>query len=638
MSRKLSSVSTPDLLRKEAKRWLKALRQNDPEARRRFESAHPAPRPSPGLRDVQLALAREYGQPGWTALKKLASLNPSERAAHDFVSAYEGDETALARLNQYYDRTFSMPDLKAEIWRRVYAFRERSSRVPKNFLKLEEARAIVAQDAGFSNWETMLPAIASGTPPPGPTFEIDSQTNRVTPRRRLKSSEWDALCSEIKERGLSGIDANGIMTDAGLELISKLDHVTSLRLGGSRELTDDGLLLLARMPQLEHLDLSEYPGGKITDRGLAVLRHLPNLRTFEMTWQAAITDAGVSNLQFCHHLEEVDLMGSPTGDGAIEALQGKPNLYKFSSGRLVTDKSLPLLHNFPLLKNWVGAPFEARQDEPSPKLGRLLLDGPFTNQGLAGLAGLAGVFELDLFWHVTGITTNGYVHLAQLPNLRSMGCDGRLSDDTAMQHLANFPRLARLRIQESIATDAGFQALSQSKTINSIWGRRCPNFGSRGFLAFSKMPALRRLGIGCGNVSDEALSRLPNFPSLRELTPIDVHDAGFRYIGACPRLERLTCMYCRDTTDLATDHIANLNLKYYYAGLTQITDRSLALLGKMSSLEKVEFYECQHITDAGLPYLATLSNLKELNLEGCPGITFTGIKAIPGRVRVHYSV
>ena len=52
----------------------------------------------------------------------------------------------------------------------------------------------------------------------------------------------------------------------------------------------------------------------------------------------------------------------------------------------------------------------------------------------------------------------------------------------------------------------------------------------------------------------------------------------------------------------------------------------------------MEFYECQHITDAGLPYLATLSNLKELSLEGCPGITFTGIKAIPKRVRVHYSI
>ena len=63
-----------------------------------------------------------------------------------------------------------------------------------------------------------------------------------------------------------------------LARIAELDHVTSLELGGSRELTDDGLLHLARMPQLEHLNLSEYPGGKLTDRGLEVLRHLPNLR------------------------------------------------------------------------------------------------------------------------------------------------------------------------------------------------------------------------------------------------------------------------------------------------------------------------------------------------------------------------
>ena len=51
------------------------------------------------------------------------------------------------------------------------------------------------------------------------------------------------------------------------------------------------------MPQLEHLNLSEYPGGKLTDRGLEVLRHLPNLRDFEMTWQRGITDAGVANLR-----------------------------------------------------------------------------------------------------------------------------------------------------------------------------------------------------------------------------------------------------------------------------------------------------------------------------------------------------
>lgn len=119
------------------------------------------------------------------------------------------------------------------------------------------------------------------------------------------------------------------MTDALLERISRLDHVTTISLGGSIQLTDDGLQHISRLPQLEHLHMSEYPGGRLTDRGLEVLRHLPNLRTFEMTWQRGITDAGVGNLRFCDHLERVDLMGSPTGDGAIEALQGKSELRSF---------------------------------------------------------------------------------------------------------------------------------------------------------------------------------------------------------------------------------------------------------------------------------------------------------------------
>src|SRR5439155_15486934 len=107
--------------------------------------------------------------------------------------------------------------------------------------------------------------------------------------------------------------------------------------------------------------------------------------------------------------------------------------------------------------------------------------------------------------------------------------------------------LRKLRAQESVATDDGFTVLSQSRTLESFWGRECPNFGSRGFVALSKMPMLRGIGISCKNVDDRALSTLPQFPALRELTPIDVKDAGFRHVGRCERLERLTCMYCRDT-------------------------------------------------------------------------------------------
>jgi ankyrin repeat protein len=585
----------------------------------------------------QVAALLEPPAPGNTTPSPARTAEEFERLARDFVNAYEGDTEALQRFNRHYGRSFTFDDLWAEIWRRVYAFRQRSSRVPKNYLQLEEAQTVIAQDAGFGNWTALVRAASGGAPAPVEAFEIDARENGIGPRRRLTDAEWDELIDIIKERRITSVHANGLMTDSVLARIAGLDHVTRLNLGGSRELTDDGLLHLARMPQLEHLELSEYPGGKLTDRGLEVLRHLPNLRTFEMTWQAGITDAGVANLRFCDRLERVNLMGSPTGDGAIEALQGKAALRYFSSGRLVTDAALPLLHNFPQFKHWHGPAIDSGSRDAIAGATHLLIDGPFTNNGLAGLAGLEGVFDFDLFWHVTGITSDAFAYLVNLPNLGVLGCDGKLSDDTAMRHIAAMPRLRRLRAQESVATDDGFVALSRSRTLEHFWGRVCPNFASRGFVALSTMPALRGFGISCKNVDDQALSTLPHFPALRELTPIDVKDDGFRHVGVCPLLDRLTCMYCRDTTDIATEHISRLPLKYYYAGLTQITDRSLEVLGRMPALEQVELYECKGVTDAGLVFLAGLPHLREVHLDGLPGVTLEGTQVFRSDVRVKYS-
>jgi hypothetical protein len=96
-------------------------------------------------------------------------------------------------------------------------------------------------------------------------------------------------------------------------------------------------------------------------------------------------------------------------------------------------------------------------------------------------------------------------------------------------------------------------------------------------------------------------------------------------------------MYCRETGDAATEHIRGLAIKYYYAGLTQITDRSLEILGGMESLEQVDLYECLKITDAGLPFLALLPRLREVHLDGLPGVTLGGTKVFPPGVHVYYS-
>jgi hypothetical protein len=152
------------------------------------------------------------------------------------------------------------------------------------------------------------------------------------------------------------------------------------------------------------------------------------------------------------------------------------------------------------------------------------------------------------------------------------------------------------------------------------------------------MPALLGLGVSCKNVDDQALSTLPRFRALRQLMPMDVTDAGFRHVGRCEHLESLWCMYCRDTTDVATEHIAGLSrLKTYYAGQTRITDRSLEILARMPSLEKLEFWNCAGITDSGVALLAALPQLREVTLDGCRHVTAKAVAPFPAHVRARVS-
>ena len=66
-------------LRKDAKRWHDALSAGDPDARRRYARTVGDVPAAPTLRDVQLALAREHGFPGWAALKRALAAAPTRR-------------------------------------------------------------------------------------------------------------------------------------------------------------------------------------------------------------------------------------------------------------------------------------------------------------------------------------------------------------------------------------------------------------------------------------------------------------------------------------------------------------------------------------------------------------------------------
>ena len=553
-----------------------------------------------------------------------ARLEAFEALADDILAGYGGDTAALERLTAHFGVNYAPGQLRVRVERRVDGARGSAEGAPT----LEDVRATVAAIYGFESWARLVESVkgreagprAPGAPSPRPHFyRIDPHTGAIEARPPLTPADWDHVLAVMRERGISAIRTSAL-TDAAAERLSRLEPVTSVDVDGAQSLSDEGVLRLASMPQLEELALGGWH-SPITDRGLGVLAHLPKLRRFSMSWAQRITDDGVAPLRDCPDLERVHLMGTPTGDGALRALAGKARLADLRTGKRVTDAGIAAIHELPRFRAPADDDVELDLMAMTPSHHTLLLDGPVTDAGIRGLVGLEGVVALNLFWHAKRFTGAGLAVLAELPHLVHLGCWGEQCDDAAMRSVGTLPRLRGLMAQGTVASDDGFVALSASRTLEHLWGRECPNLGARGFRALAGMPALEGLGVSLEGVDDEALAALGDFPALRRLVPMDLHDDGFRHVGTCERLEHLVCMYCRDTGDRATDHIASLRLRGYYAGATRITDRSLELLAGMETLEKIELVGTAGVTAAGLAVLRRLPHLLELSVSEVPGVT-----------------
>jgi hypothetical protein len=639
MPRQITPRTTLENLKREAKRWLKALHANAAEARIRLERAWPRAPTFPTLRDVQHALALEHALPGWTELKHRlatgAAMQRYDRVAEALVTAYRtGEESAMRIVWDYFGHMRTWDAMRRYV-RLDLGKTEQPQSSEDDIITLAEAQFLVARAQGFESWES-LAAFAASVPPGKTTIAAkavtlystaDSESKEVATRSR----DWDEVIAVMHERRLPGLHASGQMTDALLERVSRLEHLTVLDLEGSKDLTDDGVRHLARLPRLQHLNVM---GCGITDRGLEVLRRLPALETLVLAWTRT-TDAGAAHLAACEHLRTVDLSGTPSGDGAIRALAGKSELCDFRSGNEVTDSGLALLHDLPVFKTWRGGEATMALLSPDARPNFLMLRGPFTDSGLAQLAGLDGLFALNVDSDRLAITGAGLAPLVSLPHLGWLAFDAR---DESMPYIAALPHLRFLMCQDTVAGDSGFVALSRSQSIEHIWGRRCHNLQRRGFMALADMPALQYLSVSCKNVDDVGVSALPRFPALRELMPMDVPDEGYRHIGRCERLESLVLMYCRETTDRATEHIAELSaLKKYFASYNRITDRTPEILSGIPSLEEVQFDSCAGLTNAGITMLARLPGLRELRVGGMPRVTGDVAAAFAAHVRVSYS-
>jgi len=612
-------------LKKEAKRWLDALQSGNADARSRFERAWgDAPPPAEAsLRDVQHALAREHGFAGWTALKDsvAAQTDQSRRA----LALYETKAAALLEayrtgtpeaMEQHYRHTWhrrAWPAMRRYV--QLDLGKRPAGDIDDVDITLDDARHLIALEHGFANWRavadytrTLRGGRRLAAKPVG-VFAADASPEKES-APIATSRDWDEVIALLAAHAPCQLGAMGQMTDEILADIARVDGVVGLQLNGSRGVTDDGLRQIAGMARLRRLGLN---GTSITDAGLDALGHLPALEDLSLNG-TAISDAGAPALAHCHTLVRLDLGWTNTGDGAIRFLAGLRGLTHLTSGARVTDAGIPLLHDIPAFKTWQGGDVWNGLTSYDSQPNHLTLRGPFTDRGMEHMRGLDGLAGLNIDDSNLSITGAALVPLIALPHLTWLAADAK---DDWMPSIAQMPSLRFLGIQDTSAGDDGFEAVSRSQSIERIWGRRCHNLRSRGFRALASMPRLRGLSVSCLNVDDSAIATLPTFPSLIELMPMDIPDAGYRHIGRCERLEALVLMYCRDTTDAATAHITGLrNLTYYFNSYTTITDRTPELLSTMDSLERITFDTCHYLTNEGVGRLARLPRLKKLHASG----------------------
>ena len=160
-------MSSLDNIRREAKRWLKALREQNHTAWARLRAVHPRSPEQPVLRDVQHALAREHGFENWPAFTRALGTNLAvqqfDRLASDLVVAYDrGDPDAMQRLAAQFGGRLTWDALREGVHQRLAT--TPTTGLPGGPFARPHARLLVARQLGFENWEALVEALTTKLP------------------------------------------------------------------------------------------------------------------------------------------------------------------------------------------------------------------------------------------------------------------------------------------------------------------------------------------------------------------------------------------------------------------------------------------------------------------------------------------
>ena len=446
---------------------------------------------------------------------------------------------------------------------------------------------------------------------------------------------------------------------------SLFQDVVAVKLEHAR-LQPADLVVLGDLPHVERLYLA---GSTIDDEGLRHVRHLRRLRRISL-WKTQITDQGLAVLATLPQLEVIDAHTTPLSEACLRPFCGSPNLQRLVHSFAVGDEGLACLASMPALRDLrvhaarVTDAGLARLPGKAEVLGIVLSSPSVTERGLRHIAAIPFLRRLstrgvpltdaalphldaatDLEWlelenskvSFGGVTrwaaddidwlwvehhdtvhritrqpgwnvedawrmtlfmplaAEDAPHLARLKRLKSLTLRAPGCDDSVLEGLRGLTRLESLTVSLKL-TDAGLETIGSLRGLTSLRIEGQVDVTPAGLEHLASLEKLESLEIRSAGLQDDQLAFLRRLPRLRTLEL-----AGNRLTGA--GMVHLTGL----------QELQTLSLSFNPA----LDDTGLAPLAKLQNLRQLSAQQVG-VTDAGLRHLRQMHQLRSLDLLGAP--------------------
>ncbi len=324
-------------------------------------------------------------------------------------------------------------------------------------------------------------------------------------------------------------------SDAGLAHLKNIPSLQILNLA-HLPITDEGLQHLSGQTSLENLSLYNT---EVTDRGLVYLKSMPSLKKLSINKRGKkgqITDAGMVHLAQVNSLEHLELPGGITDKGTAYIAKLKNLKYLWGGGD--TDIALRHLSKLRALE-YLGIGGKGLTDAGMDEITKLtnlrelhLTADTITNEGLAKLKTLKSLERLSLM--CKNITMSGVSELNALSNLTYLAAHIVVQDNSGLD-ISGLTKLENLTISTPLGSgttirDEDLACLANLKNLK--WLQGVVGVSDAGMMHLAGLTNMERLNVSGSDLTDKGLSYLAGMKKLNHLTVSDGNftEKGLRHL------------------------------------------------------------------------------------------------------------